>query len=237
MDTDFFVGNAAFISAILIFCGSVWLLLAVLMGARLAYLVSASVTLAIVLIMSLVWSYGDPLGPVGELPEWDPVDIGTEASALSFGPASQYPNDPWHTAEEDDQLQATQQAELETAATGYLEEAIAEGTIEEYSSPGDVIVTSESARLTEQGGETYGLLQLEPAPAEQEEDGAAAPQEDATGPDLFVVMQWDPGNPSRPARQLALGVLIVFAGHIFLLSRAEKRSKRNHDTPANGTAA
>lgn len=237
MDTDFFVGNAAFISAVLIFCGSVWLLLAVLMGARLAYLITATVTLSFVLIMSLVWSYGDPLGPVGELPEWNPVDIGTEASALSFGPASSYPDDPWHTADEGDQLQATQQSELETAATDYLDEAIAEGKIDQYSSAGDVLVTDESARLTEQGGETYGLLQLEPVPADQGEEGAAAPQQDAEGPDLFVVMQWDPGNPSRPARQLALGVLIVFAGHIFLLSRAEKRSKRNHDTPANGTAA
>jgi hypothetical protein len=228
VDTDFFVGNAAFISAILIFCGSVWLLLAVLMGAKLAYLVSASVTLSFVLIMSLVWSYGDPLGPVGELPKWDPVDIQTDASDLSFGPAAQYPNDPWHEADAEDDEQRTQVSELESAATDYLEDAINEGTVDAYSTTSDVSVTADSARLTEQGGDTFGLIQLEPALTDEGDPGE--------GPELFVVMEWDPGNPSRPARQLALGVLIVFAGHVFLLSRAEKRSKRNRDN-ANDTAA
>lgn len=236
MDTDFFVGNAAFISAILIFGGSVWLLLAVLMGARLAYFVSASVTLAFVLIMAGVWSYGDPLGPVGEMPEWDPVDIAADASGLSFGPASRYPNDPWHEAEEGDDLQGTQASELETAATDYLDEAIAEGKIDQYSSASDVIVSAESARLTEQGDKTYGLVQLEPAPSDQGDEGASAPQEGA-GPELFVVMEWDPGNPSRPARQLAAGVFILFLGHLFFLGRAEKRSRRNRENSANGTAS
>ena len=236
MDTDFFVGNAAFISSILIFCGSVWLLLAVIMGARLAYLVSASVTLAFVLIMAGVWSYGDPLGPVGELPEWDPVDIAAEASELSFGPAGQYPGDPWHEPEEDDDLQGTQASELETAAADYLDEAITEGKVDQYRSSSDVLVTGESARLMEQGETTYGLLQLEAAPSEQGDEGAAAPQEEL-GPPLFVVMEWDPGNPSRPARQLALGTLILFVGHLFLLSRAETRARRSRDNDANGTAA
>ena len=72
LDTTFLTGSAAFLSAIIVFCGSVFLLLAFVLGARLAYWVTASVTLSFVFIMGAVWSYGTPLGPVGQLPKWVP---------------------------------------------------------------------------------------------------------------------------------------------------------------------
>ena len=94
MDVPFISGMAAFVSSILIFCGSAFLLMMLVMGARLAYFVTASITLAFVLILGIVWSI-NPLGPVGQLPNWEPIGLGQDASAIEFGPASAYPDDPW----------------------------------------------------------------------------------------------------------------------------------------------
>ncbi len=54
MDLTFVEGIAAAVSGIIIFCGSVWLLLTMIMGARLAYFVSASLFLGFILIKGVV---------------------------------------------------------------------------------------------------------------------------------------------------------------------------------------
>jgi hypothetical protein len=79
MDLLFIEGVAAVASAVIVFCGSVFLLLAMVVGGRLAYFVTATITLAFLLMMGVVWSI-NPLGPVGSLPEWRPFQIGAEAA-------------------------------------------------------------------------------------------------------------------------------------------------------------
>ena len=119
MDTAFITGMGAFVSAIIVFVGSCFLLLAIILGARLAYFVTASVTLAFVLIMGVVWSI-NPLGPVGEMPSWNTVAVAEDANELDFEAAAQYPEDPWRAADEDDAAETAQVAELESAASGEL---------------------------------------------------------------------------------------------------------------------
>src|SRR5918992_3475194 len=92
---------SAFVSAMIVFVGSVFLLLALIMGARLAYFITASITLGFTLIMGVVWSI-NPLGPVGQLPEWDPESIAADASELEGPGASEYPEGPWRAPNEDD---------------------------------------------------------------------------------------------------------------------------------------
>ena len=53
MDVIFTVGVGAVLSGIIVFVGSVWLLLSMVLGPRLAYFVAASITLAFLLIMSV----------------------------------------------------------------------------------------------------------------------------------------------------------------------------------------
>jgi hypothetical protein len=211
VDTTFLTGSAAFLSAVIVFCGSVFLLLALVMGARLAYMVTASITLAFVLMMGLVWSYGDPLGPVGQLPEWHPVDIGTDASQLEFGPAADYP-DGWDVPLEGDETVG----ELETTAGDYLATAIADGDVTEFESPTEAQVDPEATRLLDREGSLHGavtFIGLE-----------ATPSEDA--PPVIAVLEYDPGNPSGPARMITAGTFVLLAGHLFFLSRMEKRATR-----------
>lgn len=215
VDQIFVTGSAAFLSSIIVFVGSVFLLLALVMGARLAYMVTASVTLGFVLIMGAVWSIGDPLGPVGQLPEWHNGDVADEASALEFGPASEYPEGNWHVPEEGDDTAG----ELESAATDLIGTAIEDEGLGGYEDPSTVAVVAESARFYEQGDQRYGMVTYEGLEGTEGEDG----------PNLFVVMEFDPGNPSGPARMITAGTFILFVGHLIGLSRMEKKAAKRDE--------
>jgi hypothetical protein len=228
----------AFVSAMLIFVGSAFLLLALVMGARLAYFVTASITLAFTLIMGVVWSI-NPLGPLGPAPEWEPIDANTDASALEFDAGDDYPDEPWAAANAEDALAVTQASELESDATKYVTEQITAGEIEGFETPPQFTVGEDSTRLLTQGDTLYGATVIEVLPpvvqpelgiptkaeqrASEEETGAETIEPQGT---VTVVAEYDPGNPLGPARQITLGTFILFVLHLFGLSRAERRVKR-----------
>ena len=230
MDETFLTGSAAFLSAIIVFCGSVFLLMAFVMGARLAYWVTASVTLAFVFIMGAVWSYGTPLGPVGQLPKWDPVDLGTSAAQLQPAAAADYPDGGWHPADTENSTEVTQQSELESASSDYLEAEIAKGgpAKESFATLDEAILDSESTRLLQQGGETYGAVTYVQVEIDPEDETAQEPE--GSGDPIILVMQYDEGNPSGPARMITAGTFIVLVGHLFGLSRAERRAARKRES-------
>jgi len=234
VDTTFLEGAGAVISAIIVFCGGVWMVLAIVLGARLSYFVTASITLAFVLIMGLVWSFAQqatPLGPVGQLPEFKEVGIG-EGGEVDFPQAGAYPNDPWHVPDEDDEAQTAKASEAESAATDVLEAAITEGKVEVFDSVDEAQVAPESVRLLEQDGAEYAAVLLQPAAAE----GAAEAEPEEPDPTaegtVLVVMRYDPGNPLGLARSITLGIFIVLVLHLFGLSRAEKRARQLREQTA-----
>lgn len=223
MDVPFISGMAAFVSAILIFCGSAFLLLMLVMGARLAYLVTASITLAFVFIMGVVWSI-NPLGPVGQLPEWDPVGIGLDPSQIEFGPATAYPDDPWQQPDTEDEAEATRIADLQSSAQDYVTEAAQNNevqglpsVIQEANVVGDEGVTV----LLEQDGEEYAATRLEVLGADSDRTF-----------DVMVVMQYDPGDPLGEARLITLGTFILLVLHLVFLSKSEKRAREREPVPA-----
>ena len=213
MDSTFITGVAATVAAVLIFCGSVWLVLTMVLGARLAYFVSASVTLGFLLIMGVVWSI-NPLGPLGEAPSFSGTTIGPEGEVTEFG----YPEGDWFVPSEDDDAQTTQKAELEGAAVDFLEQSIengAEGV--EFEEASDAVVNSDASRLIEVDGTTYGATVLDPTEALAETDDAPE--------SVTVVMQYDPGNQLGVARKIAGGTFILLLIHLFFLGRAERTVK------------
>jgi hypothetical protein len=211
MDTAFFTGVAAFISAILIFIGSAFLLLMLIVGAKLAYWITATVTLAFVLVMAVAWSV-NPLGPVGQLPEWDRVDIAAEAASIEeLGAASDYPDEPWKPPNEDDETQTAKAAELESGAIEYFTAALDEGEVE-FTAGSTTTAVSDSTRLLTQGEEEYGMTTLEVINPADEKEGEVA-----------VVMKYDPGNPLGLARSIAIGTLVLLVLHLFGLSRVERK--------------
>jgi len=218
VDLTFVEGIGVVVSAVIIFCGSVWLLLTMVMGPRLAYFISASVTLAFLLIMGVVWSV-NPLGPIGKAPEWDSVAIGEDASQLDFGPASEYPDGAWEVPNPDDATQLAQAAELSSEAIGYLEQAINAQKVTTFENAEDAQANSESVRFFMDGEAQYGAVTLE------------ALEQRAAG-EVVAVLVYDPGSPLGPPRLIAAGTFVLFLGHLFGLSRSEKRARRRNEAQA-----
>ncbi|MEA2517653.1 MAG: hypothetical protein QOG16_1491 [Actinomycetota bacterium] len=227
MDLTFIEGVAAVVSGFIVFVGTIWLLLAVIMGARLAYFVTASVCIGFIFIMTLVWSYGTPLGPVGQLPDWEGVGLADSADQIEFDAAAKYPEAPWQAPGEDDQEAKTKAAELESAATNYLEELILKDKGGDFIAATDAVVVTDSARLMEEADQEYGAVELEAAPSAVEKAQEADPDQTFTPEDAqaFVIMKYDPGNPLKKARIIAGGTFLVWALHLFGLSRAERKTK------------
>lgn len=213
MDQDtiiFIEGMAAVISAIVVFCGSVWLLLMLIMGGKLAYFVTASVTLGVLLIMGFVWSTSE-LGPVGEQPSWSGVGVGEEISEIDFGPAESYPDSPWTPVDRDVTAEAEFAGELEASAPDVLEVAIEDGDVTTIESVSEALVDADATRLLEQGGTEYGAVTFIPLQGDE--------------PLAVAILERDPGNTLGPARQITVGILVLFVLHLFGLARIEKRAR------------
>lgn len=245
MDSLFVEGLAATISAIIVFCGSVWLLLALVLGPRLSYFITASVTLGFLLLMGGVWSVGEPLGPVGELPSYAAVGVADTIDAIQFGPAAEYPEGAWVEAGEDEALVKLKTG-AEGAASDELEAAIEAGEVTAFTAATQATIDSDSTRLLEQGGTFYAAVRFEPIPVVEEEGDAPSDQDIAPekgdtpaeddaaaqeGPDenaeAFVVLEQDPGNPSGEARMITVGFFALFVLHLLGLSWSEKRARRS----------
>lgn len=238
MSTEFLTGMSAFVSAMLIFVGSAFLLLALILGARLAYFITASITLAFTLIMGVVWSI-NPLGPLGDQPEWVPIDAQTDASALDFDAAGDYPDDPWAEPATEDALQITQASELESDATKYVTDQITEGAIEGFDTPPQFTVADDSTLLLTEGDTLYGITVIDvlppvvqpelgiPSKAQQRADSedTGAEEIEPQG-QVAVVAEYDPGNPLGPARQITAGTFVLFVLHLIGLSLSERKIKR-----------
>ena len=212
MDTAFVTGFAAVLSAVLIFIGSAFLLLMLILGARLAYWITASVALCFLLIMAVVWSI-NPLGPVGQLPEWDPVAIGTDAGQLEFEPAREYPEGNWRAPDTEDPAEGAKSAALEGDASTYFLKAVEDEEIE-FEATDTLTVEDDSTKLLDQGDTEYGATTFEVVNAAEEKVGK-----------VTAVMKYDPGNPLGKARRIAAGTFIVLVFHLFGLSRAERKVK------------
>jgi hypothetical protein len=227
MDVIFTVGVGVVLSGIIVFVGSVWLLLSMVLGPRLAYFVAASITLAFLLIISVAWSV-NPLGPVGELPSWGPVAIGEDASQLEFGPASSYPDSPWRVPSEEDTAEQTQKSELETDAGDYFETALTEGDLD-VSAGSTGAASTDETRFLEQDGDLFGAVTLEVIPPAGGGGGGTA--EPAT---VVTVLEYDPGNPLGRARIAVAGAFVLLVLHLFGLSRSERRARREAEAERRG---
>lgn len=214
----FWEGVATVFAAVVVFCGSVFLLLALLLGARLAYFITASVTLAFLLIMGLIWSTGSvpPLGPVGELPKWDVIDIAEEGDAPDVPSGQAYPEAPWEPVNEEDAAQQTQASELGSDAVDAVNDAAETGELEPREAAGN-LASTETIRFLQEDGTQYGLVLIEP------------PQGEENVPNFLVAMRYDPGNPFKDARFVTAGTFVLLVLHLGLLNQSEKRARRRKE--------
>ncbi len=107
MDPVFLKGLAAFLTMVVVFIGSVWLLTSMILGVRMGYFVTASSFFGVMILLSLIW-FTTALGPkgaegfVGKLGEdttWHAIGTGRALSTVEseFGnfDVSDYPDGDW----------------------------------------------------------------------------------------------------------------------------------------------
>jgi len=227
MDELFVTGLGATIAAFVVFCGSVWLILAVVLGGRLAYFVTASITLAFILMMGAVWSFVQ-LGPVGDLPSFSAQAVG-EGGDVDFGAAGSFPDEPWRVPVEDDDTETTQKSEAESAATDAVAEAISAGDVTAIESPDQATALSDATRLLEQDGVTYAGVIVQQATTGENQEPELDP---AAEGNVLVILEYDPGNPLGLARSITIGVFVLLVAHLFGLSRSERKVREPVGTPA-----
>lgn len=230
MDAVFIEGSAAVLSAVIVFCGSVFFILALLMGARLAYFITASVTLSFLLILGGIWSFsneGSPLGPVGPLPEWELISVVAADEPLEGPQADAYPDGgDWRKVDPEDPKELSQAAELGSASLDAIEKGIEKGDFPDNAV--NNTATSETVRLQGEGADLYGAVTLDPPEATDD-----TPVGETPAPSILTLMKYDPGNPLWEARKVTLGTLFLLILHLFFLSRSEKKARKPREATAS----
>src|SRR5882762_2111009 len=107
----FWKGIVVVACALILFVGSVYVLLSAVFGLRMGYLVLAVSFFGWLVLLSLLWVLGQPkvfgvtgtlpnLGPRGTEPHWQVYASSTgTGSSTRFPTTSQYPGSPWHVPE------------------------------------------------------------------------------------------------------------------------------------------
>jgi hypothetical protein len=209
-------GALVVVSALILFGGSVWLLLSAVFGVRMGYLVMATGLFAFMIILSALWVFGAPgtprfLGPKGDLPTWIALEAGQDLTSSTFPVVERYPGDPWVSAEEDRSLNP----EVEAAALG-MQEFLAEEA------------NAELVRQQIEGEvapEEFEIVDLEFTEVEGTPLAAARAFALGGGPEVEVVAYKDPGSEPVPSYLFLAAAIVGFVVHLPFLDRAERRRK------------
>jgi hypothetical protein len=204
-------GSLVVVSALVLFFGSVWMLLSAVFGVRMGYLVAATGFFSFFLLLSVLWTLGAPgtprfLGPKGDLPAWQGVAAGDDLVSPTYPVVERYPSAPWKPAD------SAASTEIEGAFQEFLaEEAAAE--LKEARVEGEV--TPQQFEVTDIRVTKVGERRL----------AAATAFSTTGGRQIEVAGYHDPGSEGLPS-YVALAVAVVgLVVHLPFLDRAERRRK------------
>jgi hypothetical protein len=209
-------GALAVISSFILFVGTVWLLLAAVVGVRMGYLLTAVGFFGFMIVLSFMWAFGAPgtprfLGPKGDLPTWVPVEAGVALESRTYPVLGEYPGGKWQDPAGDDALAA----EVDPAALAFAE-FLAERATEELHAAGiDAEISPEDfdvhdVRFTEVDGTRLA---------------AARAFSTTGGPEVVVFGYRDPGDEGFPSFAFLIASILGFVAHLPFLDRAERRRK------------
>jgi hypothetical protein len=236
----FLKGTLAVIMGIVLFIGSVYLLLAAVFGVRMGYLVLMVGLFSWMLILSMLWTFGAPgtkpnIGPrptgdgAGAEAHWEPLGFGLSAASPRYPVVDDYPANPWAPATEENA------GDVEPARVA-IQEFLAEQANEEAG----IEVERHIPEIAGGGPPQEFEPGKEPFLAEDfvVKDMEFASAEDGTklvaargyfaegGPEVTVVAYYDQGNvPVYSWAALGLSLLGLLI-HLPFLDRAEKKRKQ-----------
>lgn len=209
-------GALVVIMALVLFCGSVYLLLSAIFGPRMGYLIAATGLFAFMIILSAIWAFGAPgtpkyLGPKGKLPAWVAVGAGTTLRSSTHPQIENYPAAPWEGPGND----ATLSEEVEPATLAFqdflAEEAnreLRQARLPGEVAPADFQITN--VRFSEVDGRLLAAAQAFAS---------------GGGPEVVVFGFKHEGDEATPSYAALIGSILGFAVHLPFLDRAERKRK------------
>jgi hypothetical protein len=248
------------IIAVMVFCGSTYLILSTNLGARLGFLVVFAALAGWLFIMGAIWwSYGK--GLLGPDASWAPIsgqtvlttntvnnsgaldapvvlDPNADATSAAAAVDGQFVKDGWK--------------QLESSVPSYQQAGAAAGTLLEESgamAAGDFQVLN----VFDKGGQRspqpfgkrfdflaffhkphYSVVEIGPLVKQRDEPGRAPakPEIDTSRPHLYVYMIRDLGAKRKPAGFITVGSLAVFLMLCYLLHTRDRRVLANRSARA-----
>jgi hypothetical protein len=215
-------GTLAVAMAFVLFVGSVYIMLSAVFGRRMGYLVLMVTFSGWMILLSGLWLSGYfisqgldtkvNLGPRGSEPAWVVAGGGLQASSERFPEAEEYPGGEW--TEPGEALDASIQSVTAAVQTFMAEEANAERGVAEGEL--GALTTAE-----------FSVQNIRFATASDDKTSLAAAQSffNGGGPLVTVVLFHDSGSVPRYSYMFLAGSILLFALHVPLLDRAEKKRK------------
>lgn len=213
---EFWKGIAVMIAAIIIFIGSVYIILAAYMGRVMGYLVIAVSLFGWMIILSAIWTFGVPgtlknLGPRGTEPHWAVFAAGTSgALSTRYEETRSFPGRPWKPLDASTQSSADR---VRTAIQTYM----AQQANEELHREGSRVELEPQDFTVKEIGFT------------QAEDGTYLAAGRAFfslgGPEVTVFTYHDTGNVNAPSWGFLGASVFGFLVHLPFLDRAERKRR------------
>ncbi len=221
------------ICALVLFVGSVYMLLAAVFGLRMGYLVLAVSFFGWMIIMSLLWMVGQPpilgvtgtlpnLGPRGTEPHWAVTAAGTGPVKTKYPESVKYPGPPWHGPDKVSQpsvatVNSSVQTYMVQRATTELEEKGLTVCDEDHLAGTGCFILDPTS---------FVVQDVEFATAKDGTHLAAAHTFFANGgPELNVILYHDTGDVGVYSVGFLAGSLFFFLLHLPFLDRAERKRK------------
>jgi hypothetical protein len=212
-------GGGATIMAFTLFVGSVYLVLAAVFGRWMGYLVMSVAFYGWLMLLSSMWLFGfwaqgpttkTNLGPRGSEPAWVPLEGNLDAVVVRYDTFARYPDPPWAeptTAQEPSVLSVSSVVTTFLAEQANEQLGFAEGTPEAIL---NTQFTVDDIRFAPNGKVSLAVVRA---------------YYNGGGPLITVMLYHDSGSVPRYSLMFLGGSILLFAVHLPLLDRAEKKRK------------
>lgn len=216
-------GAGVVLMAGILFIGSVYMMLAAVFGRWMGYLVLVVAFSGWMFLLSAIWAFGlysqgpdtqNNLGPRGREPAWEVLAAGAQAHSDRYGTFQSYPGGPWYAPnpDNDDLNESTQ------AASGAAQSFLAAQANEELErKETDLDAVTETQFTVDSVRFATGEGQKPLAVVEAHFTGG--------GPQIVLSMYHDRGDVARYSYMFLAGSIVLFAAHLPLLDRAERKRK------------
>jgi hypothetical protein len=215
------VGYLTVAMAIIIFIGSVFLLLSAVFGPRMGYLVMAVALFGWMIILSSLWAFGfwsggldtvTNLGPRGTEPHWQAFGVGVQVASSSYSVVDKYPGEPWVAPKDENDERTASVGTVTTAVQDFLADR---ANAQLAASGAKEAVLAEDFTVTDVEFTSVGGTSL--AGAHAFFSGG--------GPTLTVFVYHNSGTVPIYSYAFLGGSIVLFLVHVPFLDRAERKRK------------